>query len=58
MTQDDVAARLDIDRRQIGRIESAQKPVSVFRLIQICNALEVDAGDLLREVQERVSHEG
>ena len=57
MTQDDVAAALNVDRRHIGRIESAEKPISIYRLIQICNVIGIDAGVLVSETQERLKNE-
>lgn len=58
LTQDDLSAHLNIDRKNISRIESGQKPVSVMRLLQICSIIGVDCGGLVSELMERLNHEG
>lgn len=47
LTQDDVAVALGVDRRHYGRVESGQSRVSIARLIDICELLNVDPGPLV-----------
>lgn len=50
LTQDDLAVSLDIDRAHVSRIESGFKPVSVSMLLDICEALETDASEVVRDL--------
>lgn len=58
LTQDDVAARIDVDRRHYGRIESGQSKVSIVRLIEICWVLDIDPGQLVKYLAKECRHEG
>lgn len=58
LTQDDVAVRIDVDRRHYGRIESGQSKVSIVRLIEICWALDIDPGLLVNYLAKECRHEG
>ena len=57
LTQDDIAARIDVDRRHYGRIESGQSKVSIVRLIEICAVLGVNAGDIVSHVATECRNE-
>lgn len=46
-TQDDVAVAIGVDRRHYGRIEGGQRRISIVRLIEICEHLGVDPGELI-----------
>ncbi|HMS68262.1 MAG TPA: helix-turn-helix transcriptional regulator [Saprospiraceae bacterium] len=46
-SQEDLAYSADIDRTYIGYIENAKHNISIKKLCQICNALNVNLEDLL-----------
>lgn len=57
LTQDDVAVSLNVDRRHYGRIESGQSKISVVRLIEVCQILSIDPGQILTRLAEASSYE-
>ncbi|QZI72797.1 helix-turn-helix domain-containing protein [Pseudomonas protegens] len=50
VTQDDIATAIGVDRRHYGRLESGQKKVSIARLIEICEFLKIDPGQLVTKI--------
>ncbi|MCX4065137.1 helix-turn-helix transcriptional regulator [Pseudomonas sp. S1Bt30] len=57
LTQDDVAASLNVDRRHYGRIESGQSKISVVRLIEVCQVFGVNPGDIVTRLYEASNYE-
>lgn len=57
LTQDDVAASLNVDRRHYGRIESGQSKISVVRLIEVCQVFGVDPGPIVTRTSEASNYE-
>lgn len=57
LTQDDVAASLNVDRRHYGRIESGQSKISVVRLIEVCQVFGVDPGQIVTRTSEASNYE-
>lgn len=57
LTQDDVSASLNVDRRHYGRIESGQSKISVLRLMEVCKVLGIDPGRLVTRLSEACDHE-
>lgn len=49
MTQEHLARELDISTSVISRLETGRTMVSVVRLMEIAQVLDVFVGDLLRE---------
>ena len=56
LTQDDLAAETGVDRRQIGCIEAGEHGVSVYRLLQLCEALGVEPSKVIESLQERIKY--
>lgn len=57
LTQDDVAASLNFDRRHYGRIESGQSKISVLRLIEVCQVFGIDPGQIVTRLSEAYNYE-
>ncbi|PBP30850.1 helix-turn-helix domain-containing protein [Pseudomonas syringae] len=57
LTQDDVAASLNVARRHYGRIESGQSKISVVRLIEVCQVFGVDPGEIVTRTSEASNYE-
>lgn len=57
LTQDDVAAALDVDRRYYGRIESGQSKISVLRLIEVCQVFGINPGLVVTRLSEACDYE-
>lgn len=54
-SQEDLAYTADIDRTYIGYIENAKHNLSVKKLVQLANALEISFEDLLVKDKEDLS---
>jgi len=52
LKQAEVAERLGMPPSYLSKIESGTRRLDVIELIQIADAMEVDAADVLREVQK------
>ena len=52
LKQSDVAARLGLPASYLSKIENGTRRLDVIELIQIAEAMEVDAAGLVREVQK------
>lgn len=48
--QSDLAARLDLPASYLSKIENGTRRLDVIELIQIADAMNVDAGEIVREV--------
>lgn len=48
LSQEKLAAEVDLDMRQLGRIERGESFPSLGSLIRLAEALKVDPADLLR----------
>lgn len=57
VTQDDVAVAIGVDRRHYGRIEAGQSRSSLVRLIEICEALNLEPGALIQHVVKVLNNE-
>lgn len=57
LTQDDVAVAIGVDRRHYGRIEGGQSRISIVRLIEVCEVLNIDPGPLVKHLSGVFSHE-
>ena len=53
LTQEDLAERAGLSSRYIGAIERADVSASVTVLGQIAKALDIEAGELLRQPQAK-----
>lgn len=51
LSQVDVAAGLGMGRSHYTRIENGQKPISVIRLLEICNILGGGAAELIQQLE-------
>ena len=56
-SQTDLALRADVDRNYISLIELGRNSPSVRLLFKLCDALDVSAADLLREVEQRMKRQ-
>jgi len=52
LKQSDVAARLGLPASYLSKIENGTRRLDVIELIQIAEAMEVDAAEVVREVQK------
>ena len=52
LKQSEVAGRLGLPASYLSKIENGTRRLDVIELIQIAEAMEVDAADLVREVQK------
>jgi transcriptional regulator with XRE-family HTH domain len=52
LKQSDVAARLGLPASYLSKIENGTRRLDVIELIQIAEAMEVDAAEMVREVQK------
>ena len=52
LKQSDVAARLALPASYLSKIENGTRRLDVIELIQIAEAMKVDASELVREVQK------
>ncbi len=50
LSQDDLAGRCGLHRTYIGSVERGERNVSLVNIVRIADALEVDAGRLVRRV--------
>lgn len=53
--QADLAARLAMPASYLSKIENGTRRLDVIELIQIADALEIDAGEIVREVAREMS---
>jgi len=51
LKQSDVAARLEVPASYLSKIENGTRRLDVIELIQIAEAMGVDASEMVREVQ-------
>jgi len=52
LSQEDLAACLDISRSHIGRLESGEKQPSLKMLFRLADALEVPASAIISEMEK------
>lgn len=52
LKQTDVAARLGLPPSHLSKVENGTRRLDVIELIQIAEAMEIDAAELVREVQK------
>ncbi|MDI4659573.1 MULTISPECIES: helix-turn-helix transcriptional regulator [Cobetia] len=57
LTQDDIAVAIGVDRRHYARIESGQKRISIIRLIEVCEALNIAPSDVISNTKRILDHE-
>ena len=55
LKQSDVAARLGLPASYLSKIENGTRRLDVIELIQIAEAMEVDAAALVRELRNRIA---
>ena len=55
LTQDELAALVDIDRRHMQRIEAGLVFAGGFVLLELCAALEVSVDEVLHGVPRRLA---
>ena len=48
MTQGDICRKLDMDRSYMSAIESGKKNITIAKLEELANALDVSADELLK----------
>jgi transcriptional regulator with XRE-family HTH domain len=53
--QTDLAARLALPASYLSKIENGTRRLDVIELIQIADAMEVDPGEIVREVARELS---
>jgi HTH-type transcriptional regulator/antitoxin HipB len=54
LKQSDVAARLGLPASYLSKIENGTRRLDVIELIQIADAINVDAADIVRELEQRL----
>lgn len=54
-TQQELADRAGLSRVTIARLETSQRDVLMSQLLDLCRALDVDAGDFLNAVQRQAA---
>lgn len=54
LKQSDVAARLGVPASYLSKIENGTRRLDVIELIQIAEAMGVDAADIVREVEKKL----
>jgi transcriptional regulator with XRE-family HTH domain len=54
LKQSDVAARLGLPASYLSKVENGTRRLDVIELVQIADAMEIDAADLIRELQEEL----
>ncbi len=52
--QSDLAAKLGVPASYLSKIENGTRRLDVIELMQIAEAMEVDPGDLIRELQDEL----
>lgn len=52
ITQTDVACRLDKPQSYVSKYENGEKMLTVFEFIYICDALEIKAEDIIKELRD------
>jgi transcriptional regulator with XRE-family HTH domain len=52
LRQSDVAARLGLPASHLSKVENGTRRLDVIELIQIAEAMKVDAAELVREVRK------
>ena len=55
LKQSDVASRLGLPASYLSKIENGTRRLDVVEFINIANAMEIDAADLMRELQEELT---
>lgn len=55
LKQSDVAARLGLPASYLSKIENGTRRLDVIEFVRIADAMEVDASDLMRELQEHLA---
>lgn len=58
LKQSDVAAKLGMPASYLSKIENGTRRLDVIELIQIADAMGVDAGALLAELQRKLRQQG
>lgn len=53
-TQTDLALRAEVDRNYVSLIELGRNSPSVRMVFRLCDALDVTASDLLKDVERRM----
>jgi len=53
LPQIEVAVELEVDRTYYSKIENGTKPVSIIRLIEICNILECSSSELIQQLENQ-----
>ena len=54
LKQSEVAARLELPASYLSKIENGTRRLDVIELIQIAEAMGVDAAEIVREVQKKL----
>ena len=54
LKQSDVAGRLGLPASYLSKVENGTRRLDVIELLQIAEAMEVDAAELIRELQQEL----
>ncbi|HEY3056898.1 MAG TPA: helix-turn-helix transcriptional regulator [Thermoanaerobaculia bacterium] len=54
LKQSDVATRLNLPASYLSKIENGTRRLDVIELIHIADAMDVDAADIVRELEKRL----
>ncbi|MGU3586824.1 helix-turn-helix domain-containing protein [Rhodococcus sp. C26F] len=55
VTQSELAKSAGMSRATIARLEAGERSMDMSQLFQLCEALEVDAGEILNAVQRQAA---
>ena len=54
VSQQDAAARADMDRAYVSEVENGKRSISLDRFLRLCAGLNVRAGDAVAEIERQL----